>query len=155
MKRLIFIFRLPIPWASYQWTSALRTCPFGSLTVAVPLSFRHLPAPNCFFKRGSSRMLLPNAIGSMSSIEPSISKYIHSHSIAVESARPTSSVADPNLRRDDAVQFTAELRAQLWVGAYAIVGELIEPGPCLGCSIWPFSRTFWSHSLGTVGCLVM
>lgn len=53
---MIFIFFLPIPWASYQCTSAFRVCPFGSLTFAKPFSFRQRPRPNCFCSRMTSRM---------------------------------------------------------------------------------------------------
>jgi hypothetical protein len=42
-KRLIFIFRRPTPWASYQWTSAFRTLPLTSRTSATPLELTPPP----------------------------------------------------------------------------------------------------------------
>ena len=64
-------------------------CPLANRTFAVPLSFRHRPGPNCFLRRVSSRMLLPIAMGSMSSMFPWISKYIHRFSIAATFSRLT------------------------------------------------------------------
>src|SRR5213076_1791761 len=44
-NRLIFIFTLPTPWASYQCSSARRTRPPRTRTAATPLSLRQRPAP--------------------------------------------------------------------------------------------------------------
>ena len=41
---MIFIALLPIPWASYQCSSALRRVPFGRRTVAIPFSLRQRQA---------------------------------------------------------------------------------------------------------------
>lgn len=64
-------------------------CPLANRTFAGPLSFRHRRGPNCFLRRVSSRMLLPIAMGSMSSMFTWISKYIHRFSIAATFSRLT------------------------------------------------------------------
>jgi hypothetical protein len=38
-----FVVFGPIPWASYQWTSACAIVPSRNSTVAIPLSFRQRP----------------------------------------------------------------------------------------------------------------
>ena len=65
----------PIPWASYQCSSTHRMFPLGSLTWALPLSFLHRPDPWVFSRYAKSRILVPTAITSISSIWPMISNF--------------------------------------------------------------------------------
>src|ERR1035438_5647380 len=64
----------PMPDASYQWISASRIVPLGSLTLAYPLRFRHRPGPYIFRRRGSSRIEPPAANVSAPAISPQTSK---------------------------------------------------------------------------------
>jgi hypothetical protein len=96
MNRLIFTSRLPIPWASYQCTSALHRRPSSRRNVATPLIFLQRPVPYTRRSRGSSRIDRPTAITSMFAMVPITSKSMprlsHLRRPASTPRRPTSSI---------------------------------------------------------------
>ena len=107
---------LPIPWASYQCNSAKRIRPLLSRTRAIPLSFRHRPAPYIFLSLARSRIEVLTAIVSMSRISPMISKstvkdYTGNWTGRI-SDRPHNSLPLSRERRENQTAFYAEsLRA--------------------------------------------
>src|SRR5260370_28214402 len=72
--RLTFILRRPLPWASYQCSSALCTSPLGKRTNAKPLSLRQRRLRKTAFSSLSSRIERLTATISTSVILPTNSK---------------------------------------------------------------------------------
>jgi len=65
-----------MPWASYQWISALRIRPLRSRTNATPFIFFHRPGPHLFFNWASTRICRPAAIISTALNAPTISNFV-------------------------------------------------------------------------------
>src|SRR5262249_9392651 len=67
---------LPIPVASYQWTSASQTTPSARRTVAIPFRLRHRARPYSRRSRARSRIECVTAMVSTCRMGPMSSKYI-------------------------------------------------------------------------------
>lgn len=66
-------FFLPMPCASYQWSSASTSVPPGSRIAATPFIVRHRPRPYCRTRRRRLRTPGPAAIVSIDRISPTMS----------------------------------------------------------------------------------
>lgn len=66
---------LPMPCASYQWSSASTRVPSGSRIAAMPFILRHRPRPYCRSRRRRLRTPGPAAIVSIDRIWPTMSNF--------------------------------------------------------------------------------